>query len=216
MIDERGNLRSQDISRSIVRTVVDDDDLLGIVRRADDGINQGANMGDDTLYSGTVAAAMEGYLFGIPAIAFSQVEKGWGHLDAAARKARELVQYLSANHRTDGAHWLLNVNIPNRASRKRCCASTGCWGSAGWEGSKLTIAVNVTVEEVKRDPESVIHRVLEGETLVLTEHDRPIAEIRPIERVRRPRPFGLAAGTFVVPDDFDDPLPEEILRDFEQ
>jgi 5'/3'-nucleotidase SurE len=36
------------------------------------GINNGANMGDDTLYSGTVAAAMEGYLFGVPAIAFSQ------------------------------------------------------------------------------------------------------------------------------------------------
>ena len=49
------------------------------------GINNGANMGDDTLYSGTVAAAMEGFLFGIPAIAFSQVQKGWGHLDAAGR-----------------------------------------------------------------------------------------------------------------------------------
>ena len=48
------------------------------------GINNGANMGDDTLYSGTVGAAMEGYLFGIPSIAFSQVEKGWAHLDAAA------------------------------------------------------------------------------------------------------------------------------------
>jgi 5'-nucleotidase len=78
------------------------------------GINNGANMGDDTLYSGTVAAAMEGFLFGIPAIAFSQTEKGWAHLDAAARKARELVQSLSAHHRSDGAHWLLNVNIPNR------------------------------------------------------------------------------------------------------
>jgi len=76
--------------------------------------------------------------------------------------------------------------------------------------------VNVSVEEVKRDPAGVLHRVLEGETLVVTEHDRPIAEIRPIEAVRRPRPFGLAAGTFTVPDDFDDPLPEEILRDFEQ
>ncbi|HKX93231.1 MAG TPA: 5'/3'-nucleotidase SurE, partial [Methylibium sp.] len=39
------------------------------------GINNGANMGDDTLYSGTVAAAMEGYLFGIPSIAFSLAEK---------------------------------------------------------------------------------------------------------------------------------------------
>jgi 5'-nucleotidase len=73
----------------------------------------GANMGDDTIYSGTVGAAMEGYLFGIPAIAFSQTQKGWGHLDAAARKARELVQYLAEHHRTDNAHWLLNVNIPN-------------------------------------------------------------------------------------------------------
>ena len=77
------------------------------------GINNGANMGDDTIYSGTVGAAMEGYLFGVPAIAFSQVEKGWSHLDAAARKARELVQYLAAKHRTEAAHWLLNVNIPN-------------------------------------------------------------------------------------------------------
>ena len=55
------------------------------------GINNGANMGDDTIYSGTVGAAMEGFLFGIPAIAFSQVEKGWGHLDAAVAKVRELV-----------------------------------------------------------------------------------------------------------------------------
>lgn len=75
--------------------------------------------------------------------------------------------------------------------------------------------MNVSVEEVKRDPDGVIHRVMEGETVVLTDHDRPIAEIRPIDRVRRPRPFGLAAGTFVVPDDFDAPLPEDILRDFE-
>ena len=76
--------------------------------------------------------------------------------------------------------------------------------------------MNVPVEEMKRDPEGVLHRVLEGETLVLTDHDRPVAEIRPIDFVRKPRPFGLAAGTFVVPDDFDDPLPEDILRDFEQ
>ena len=56
--------------------------LTGLLAQRPDlvlsGINNGANMGDDTLYSGTVAAAMEGYLFGIPAIAFSQVEKGWG------------------------------------------------------------------------------------------------------------------------------------------
>jgi 5'-nucleotidase len=74
------------------------------------GINQGQNMGDDTLYSGTVAAATEGYLFGIPAIAFSQVEKGWGELDAAARMAREIV--LRKFDSLDKPY-LLNVNIPN-------------------------------------------------------------------------------------------------------
>ncbi|WP_374673800.1 5'/3'-nucleotidase SurE [Ideonella sp.] len=81
------------------------------------GINQGANMGDDTLYSGTVAAAMEGYLFGIPAIAFSQVDKGWTHLDAAARTARRVVESVLASvaQRAPGQPaWLLNVNIPNR------------------------------------------------------------------------------------------------------
>ncbi len=78
------------------------------------GINNGANMGDDTLYSGTVGAAMEGYLFGVPAIAFSQVEKGWGELEAAAQKAREIVQQLIAGELVGDAPWLLNVNIPNR------------------------------------------------------------------------------------------------------
>ncbi|MFT4192865.1 MAG: 5'/3'-nucleotidase SurE [Comamonas sp.] len=78
------------------------------------GINNGANMGDDTIYSGTVGAAMEGYLFGIPAIAFSQVDKGWAHLEAAAVRARELVQALARDQRIGSRPWLLNVNIPNR------------------------------------------------------------------------------------------------------
>ncbi len=77
------------------------------------GINNGANMGDDTIYSGTVGAAMEAYLFGIPAIAFSQVDKGWGHIDAAAQKARELVQQMLHQSLHSAAPWLLNVNIPN-------------------------------------------------------------------------------------------------------
>ena len=84
------------------------------------GINNGANMGDDTIYSGTVGAAMEGYLFGIPALAFSQTEKGWAHIEVAARRARELVMQLAASmellhegQRPAQAPWLLNVNIPN-------------------------------------------------------------------------------------------------------
>lgn len=84
------------------------------------GINNGANMGDDTIYSGTVGAAMEGYLFGVPAIAFSQTEKGWAHLDAAVERAAELVRQLlltlprgASSEAARPAPWLLNVNIPN-------------------------------------------------------------------------------------------------------
>jgi 5'-nucleotidase len=75
------------------------------------GINNGQNKGDDTLYSGTVAAATEAFLFGIPAIAFSQVEWGWEHVDAAARLARDIVV-----RKRDmlPSPYLLNVNIPNR------------------------------------------------------------------------------------------------------
>lgn len=78
------------------------------------GINNGANLGDDTLYSGTVAAATEGYLFGVPAMAFSLVEHGWAHLDAAARVVERLIAEVIARPPA-GPAWLLNVNIPNRA-----------------------------------------------------------------------------------------------------
>ena len=92
--------------------------LTGLLEQRPDlvvsGINNGANMGDDTLYSGTVAAAMEGYLFGIPSIAFSLVAKGWAHLDAAGRVARSVIEQVIADPPAPGA-WLLNVNIPNRA-----------------------------------------------------------------------------------------------------
>lgn len=77
------------------------------------GINNGANMGDDTIYSGTVGAAMEGFLFGVPAIAFSQVDKDWVELASAARKAREFVQAMQQQHMITSTPWLLNVNIPN-------------------------------------------------------------------------------------------------------
>ena len=77
------------------------------------GINNGANMGDDTIYSGTVGAAMEGYLFGVPAIAFSQVDRGWVEVEAAAQKAREIVAQMLQKRLVGDAPWLLNINIPN-------------------------------------------------------------------------------------------------------
>lgn len=77
------------------------------------GINNGANMGDDTVYSGTVGAAMEGYLFGIPALAVSQVDKGWAELDAAAQTVRAFVERMQHQQLVGTAPWLLNMNIPN-------------------------------------------------------------------------------------------------------
>ncbi|MGB7182961.1 MAG: 5'/3'-nucleotidase SurE [Burkholderiaceae bacterium] len=77
------------------------------------GINDGANMGDDTLYSGTVAAATEGHLMGIPAIAMSLVSSGFQHLETAGRVAQTLVAHCIA-HR-DEEVMLLNVNVPSVA-----------------------------------------------------------------------------------------------------
>lgn len=74
------------------------------------GINDGANMGDDTIYSGTVAAATEGYLLGIPAIAVSLAERGYRHLDTAAEVAADLVRKLAP--RLIESPMLLNVNVP--------------------------------------------------------------------------------------------------------
>ena len=76
--------------------------------------------------------------------------------------------------------------------------------------------VNVTVEEIQRDPLKYLHQVEAGETLIVVRVDRPIAELRPIvPNPKSLRPFGLCAGEFVVPDDFDAPLSEDLLSAFE-
>jgi 5'-nucleotidase len=75
------------------------------------GINLGANMGDDTIYSGTVAAAMEGYLLGVPSIAISLASKQGGHFATASRVARELVERFQRQAFSQPV--LLNVNVPD-------------------------------------------------------------------------------------------------------
>lgn len=78
------------------------------------GINCGANMGDDTMYSGTVAAAVEGYIFGIDSIAFSQIDKGWAELASAAAMAGRIVErFLQRRESNPREPMLLNVNMPN-------------------------------------------------------------------------------------------------------
>jgi 5'-nucleotidase len=75
------------------------------------GINAGANMGDDTLYSGTVAAAMEGRFLGLPAIAISLVGKNLQHYQSAADYAARIVKNLLA-HPIE-SNQILNVNVPD-------------------------------------------------------------------------------------------------------
>ena len=76
--------------------------------------------------------------------------------------------------------------------------------------------LNVTVDEIQRDPLKYLSQVEAGETLVIIRSNQPIAELRPIAQSHKQlRPFGLCAGEFIAPDDFDAPLPEEILSAFE-
>ena len=76
--------------------------------------------------------------------------------------------------------------------------------------------VQVSVEEMERDLLAVLQLVENGETLVILKTGKPVAELRPIfSSPMRLRPFGLCAAEFTVPDDFDAPLPEEIIQEFE-
>jgi 5'-nucleotidase len=75
------------------------------------GINHGANMGDDTIYSGTVAAATEGYLLGIPSFAISLVSRGATDFSVAAQVASDLVARFVREPFREPV--LLNVNVPD-------------------------------------------------------------------------------------------------------
>ncbi len=77
------------------------------------GINAGPNMGDDVLYSGTVAAATEGRFLGLPAIAISMNSHQPEHIDTGARVALELVQRLTRSPLAENV--ILNVNVPDLA-----------------------------------------------------------------------------------------------------
>ena len=75
------------------------------------GINAGANMGDDTIYSGTVAAATEGFLLGIPSLAVSLNSASSKNFSTAARVAADMVQRFKDNKFHEPV--LLNVNVPD-------------------------------------------------------------------------------------------------------
>jgi antitoxin (DNA-binding transcriptional repressor) of toxin-antitoxin stability system len=74
--------------------------------------------------------------------------------------------------------------------------------------------IPISIHEIQRDPLGCLRRVEVGETLVVFHDEQAVAEIKLIAPMPlQPRPFGLCAGQFTVPDDFDQPLPEDILKE---
>jgi prevent-host-death family protein len=80
--------------------------------------------------------------------------------------------------------------------------------------------ITISIDDMQRDLIGYLRRVQAGETLIITQANEPLAEIKPVSKItdrnaKQLRPFALCEGEFVVPDDFDAPLPEEILSQFE-
>ena len=77
--------------------------------------------------------------------------------------------------------------------------------------------ITVSVQDIQRDPLAYLRRVESGESIVVLRDSQPVAEIRPISpTTTADRPFGLCAGEFTVPQNFDQPLPDDIiLKEFE-
>jgi len=74
----------------------------------------------------------------------------------------------------------------------------------------------VSVEEIRKDLLRYLHRVEAGETILILQDSHPVAEMKPVSNgTPRKRPTGLAKGEFVVPDDFNDPLPDDIIDSFD-
>ena len=89
--------------------------VTGLIERTPDmiisGINDGANMGDDTIYSGTVAAAMEGYLLGIPSFAVSMSQHNATHFETAAKVIVEIIEHYKTQAFPPPV--LMNINVPD-------------------------------------------------------------------------------------------------------
>jgi antitoxin (DNA-binding transcriptional repressor) of toxin-antitoxin stability system len=74
----------------------------------------------------------------------------------------------------------------------------------------------ISVQDIERDFLTFLRRVEAGETFLVVNGEHPLAEVRPVAApVTQFRPFGLCAGQFAVPPDFDGPLPDEVLKEFE-
>jgi len=74
----------------------------------------------------------------------------------------------------------------------------------------------ITVQDIQRELLDFLRRLEADKSFLVVRDDHALAEVRPVSAPAiQPRPFGLCAGRFTAPPDFDRPLPEEILKDFE-
>jgi antitoxin (DNA-binding transcriptional repressor) of toxin-antitoxin stability system len=74
----------------------------------------------------------------------------------------------------------------------------------------------ISVQEIERDLRTFLRRVEAGESFLVVKGEHPLAEVRPVPApATQPRSFGLCAGQFTVPPDFDRALPEDLLEEFE-
>lgn len=115
-------IRATNVSEGVIRVDGTPTDcvhlaITGLLKEDPDmvvsGINDGANMGDDVLYSGTVAAAMEGRFLGLPAIAISMNRHDARHFDTAAKVILKLIEQLKAEPIPSDV--ILNINVPDLA-----------------------------------------------------------------------------------------------------
>jgi antitoxin (DNA-binding transcriptional repressor) of toxin-antitoxin stability system len=76
--------------------------------------------------------------------------------------------------------------------------------------------IAISVSDIEQNLAAYLSRVEAGEIVLILRDGEPVAELRPVAtEAVQPRPYGLAAGDFAVPDDFDVPLPDDILVTFE-
>ena len=131
---------------------------------------------------------------------------------------------LMENHPARRSHNAFDLSSPQQQKTavhkdNDCGDCDGTWNRKPNLGTICTM-ITVSVDDIKRDLIGYLRRVQAGETLVITQANKPLAEIKPISETtdrdaEQLRPFALCEGDFVVPDDFDAPLPEEILSRFE-
>jgi len=79
------------------------------------------------------------------------------------------------------------------------------------------MTISIKVEDFEQIFQEHLNHIEAGETIVLTRKGVPVAEITPTaQKVKNLRPYGLSANSFVTPNNFNDPLPEELLESFEE